>query len=371
MCGLFGMMLKPDCSISAAQRGVLTYVLSDTNDTRGKDSWGFAAVNEDGGILVRHGLGYLSPKTSELLPYDRFMAHTRWATQGKKTLGNAHPFMIGRIIGAHNGSLWNHDDLNKKYGRKCSVDSMHLVHHLDESRDFGDIEGYGVLEWFEDNDSSCVYLCMMTDRSDLCVVAIGDDKNIEGVIWSSDDDHLVQALEAAGVKKWFKYKIDSEQVYYARPDGLFFVPNRKIVLDDSFGYTYKGNKNGNSRWSSYSSNYGATDRKGNYFSRPSGLTDKEWNEWKEVYLQGEDDDVDNDVDVEIRALNCQLTQRLEAIDDEEGEVSVEIVIDSTVPRLDATRRLATSYTEELAKQKEEEESKQLAALQYFRGERVI
>ncbi len=313
MCGIFGMMLKSSCPISAAQRGVLTYVLANENDERGGDSWGFAAVNEDGRILVKHGMLDLGPNVSELLEYDCFMAHTRWATKGKKVKTNSHPFIVGNIIGAHNGCIWNHDELNTKYGRQCEVDSMHLMHHLDEGHAFDDVEGYGVLEWFEGNDASAIYLCQMSKSGELAVYGIGPDhEHVEGVVWSSDEDHLTAALEIAGIKSYFRYEVHAEQVYYARPDGLYFVKRRKLQLseDSDFGNWRKQ--------PSYSTSIVKSERMGGWVNRPTNLTDEEWEEWK--FLHGiDDEDEDMDVHPEVRALDEQFAQQF--ADSEEGDTS--------------------------------------------------
>lgn len=311
MCGIFGMMLKPDCSVSPAQRGVLTYILSEANDERGGDSWGFAAINEDNKVMVRHGMEELAPNANQMFNYDRFMAHTRWATKGKKNTANAHPFLIGRIIGAHNGVLWNHDELNKKYGRQCAVDSMHLMHHLDAGFEFDDIDGYGVIEWFEDNDTSCIYLCQLSDSGELAVYGIGPDhEHCEGVVWSSDEKHLQHALEMAGVEVSFKYEVYPEQVYYAKPEGLFYIKRRKLQLSEDSQY---GNWKG-AVVTNYSSSTVA--RPGGWVNRPNNLTDEEWEEWK--FAHGiDDEDEDFDVDPEIRELDGKLKQLVDI--DEDGE----------------------------------------------------
>lgn len=370
MCGIFGMMLKSDCSISEAQRGVLTYILANENDRRGKDSWGFAAINEDNKILVRHGLGYLAPEAVQLFGYDRFMAHTRWATQGKKSMVNSHPFLIGRIVGAHNGCLWNHEELNRKYGRQCSVDSMHIMHHLDEGLDFDDLEGYGVIEWFEDNDPSAVYLCQLSKSGELCIVGIGPDSdNVEGVVWSSDERHLENALEAAGVEQWFKYDVRPEQVYYAKPEGLFFVKRRKLSLNESYStYDYGslyGSRGGATTGNfPHRSTWGGAAKDNGYYSRPANMSDEEWEEFKYAIFAdepAEDDDEDDDVHPEIRTLDRRLHDLVEEdeevskevvalLGEQDGEeVEVEVIVEKPVWRgasntvhLDDVRREATS-----------------------------
>lgn len=77
--------------------------------------------------------------------------HTRFATQGKVTDANAHPFRYGNITGIHNGMV----DAPNTY----TVDSEYLIDTINRKGYTGlnGIEGYWALAWY-DKGEDCFYL---------------------------------------------------------------------------------------------------------------------------------------------------------------------------------------------------------------------
>ncbi|MCA1558695.1 MAG: class II glutamine amidotransferase, partial [Acidobacteria bacterium] len=99
---------------------MLASVLCLEMDRRGGDSYGLHAHGE----LTRElGRAARSIKISRLIEASQVLGHTRKATTGEVTRRNAHPFSIGGIIGAHNGIVDNHRELNRVYSRDFKVDS--------------------------------------------------------------------------------------------------------------------------------------------------------------------------------------------------------------------------------------------------------
>lgn len=240
MCGIFGFTFKKGTKlISNQQVGMLTYLLAILNDKRGGDSWGFVGIDNNQNLTIDRGLGDVSDVPWKLLGYKKLMAHTRYATKGSATIANAHPFEIGRIIGAHNGMIYNHESIAKSLNRECPVDSMHLFHHINEGKDFDDLNGYGTIEWIEDKDPSTIYLCQL-HNGDLSVYGLGTHGGqIDGVIWSSDYRHLEMALKLTNLRdKTFKYTIQQGQVYYANEGGLFYAKGRTYSLNNNFKFSY-------------------------------------------------------------------------------------------------------------------------------------
>ncbi len=206
MCGIYGWDYRK-AKVSIEQRAMVAAILAVANDTRGGDSWGFWNAER-----LTKGLGDISTAAVKTVNSSVMMAHTRKATTGATTIPNAHPFSIGNIIGAHNGCISNHTELNKEHKRTYEVDSMHLFGHLAENKDFSDIYGYGAIEFIRKEQRSKIYLCKLSG-GDLTVCGIGKDINdYQGVLWSSNGMHLESALKTANIE-FFKFEIKQDQVY--------------------------------------------------------------------------------------------------------------------------------------------------------------
>ncbi|MCB8881973.1 glutamine--fructose-6-phosphate transaminase (isomerizing) [Acidisoma cellulosilytica] len=104
MCGIVGMLGdRPAAPLILEALGRLEY--------RGYDSAGIATL--DGGRIDRRRaegkLGNLASVLTRLpLAGDVGIGHTRWATHGAPTEGNAHPHGTARVSVVHNGIIENH-----------------------------------------------------------------------------------------------------------------------------------------------------------------------------------------------------------------------------------------------------------------------
>ncbi|AUR02988.1 glucosamine--fructose-6-phosphate aminotransferase GlmS [Phaeobacter inhibens] len=114
MCGIVGVLGNHEAApilVEALKR--LEY--------RGYDSAGIATVN--GGALDRRRAVGKLVNLSDLLVHQPLagksgIGHTRWATHGAPTVGNAHPHQAGGVSVVHNGIIENFKELREKLAQK-------------------------------------------------------------------------------------------------------------------------------------------------------------------------------------------------------------------------------------------------------------
>ena len=114
---------------------------------RGYDSSGIAVLNGQGVVTAKckGRLKDLEAKLHELPHATQAIGHTRWATHGVPSDGNAHPHRdcTGNIVLVHNGIIENHRELRERLlanGHKIKSETdTELVAHLVEENYKGDL----------------------------------------------------------------------------------------------------------------------------------------------------------------------------------------------------------------------------------------
>jgi Glucosamine 6-phosphate synthetase, contains amidotransferase and phosphosugar isomerase domains len=114
MCGIVGIASKNDC-IDNIISGLYSL------EYRGYDSSGLATIKNNH-FEKNKNIGKISNLEKSVknnkLSGDVVIAHTRWATHGKPSIKNCHPFIKDNCVLVHNGIIENYTDLINYYSIK-------------------------------------------------------------------------------------------------------------------------------------------------------------------------------------------------------------------------------------------------------------
>jgi glucosamine--fructose-6-phosphate aminotransferase (isomerizing) len=132
MCGIIGYIGK---------RKALPVLINGLKklEYRGYDSAG-VAFTRDGSLRIRRSVGKLINLESAITNEDSGnigIGHTRWATHGKPSEGNAHPHRAGKIVLVHNGIIENYLDLKNRliaggHEFESETDTEVIAHLIEE-----------------------------------------------------------------------------------------------------------------------------------------------------------------------------------------------------------------------------------------------
>jgi len=141
MCGIAGICLGAGIERTEADYEVIrtefTSLLVNCQ-VRGRDAAGAYVVNKDAHVWY-----YKAPRTATEIASDKkywalmdkigpdtvaVIGHTRAATTGSpKVNDNNHPIWDKPIIGVHNGVIYNHKELGRRYNKIAEVDSAAIM----------------------------------------------------------------------------------------------------------------------------------------------------------------------------------------------------------------------------------------------------
>lgn len=231
MCGLSGFAGVSDFET----RKKLIFYLGFGIDERGGHAAGYITQAPGRFPIVGRKPGYWLAAKEKFIRRaaegTTTLMHARFATCGKRTVEEAHPFTIERdgspvIWGAHNGIIYNADESAWIHNRSYDVDSRELFELIADNELDGvrSLEGYGVAMWARAADLGSVYMARLNDQSDFEIC-----KTDAGYIWGSTRKIVEQALDACEitVQYWIDtseegrvYKINSEGVWITKQEGV-------------------------------------------------------------------------------------------------------------------------------------------------------
>lgn len=241
MCGLFGWV----GNLTRRERLILATVLADANDDRGGQSWGYIG-SHSGSLVRRRGLGLLLPQAKRLARHRTLMAHTRFATVGKVSVENCHPFRRGKVYLAHNGGVYNHwqkEDVD--------VDSELIAMRVARGDNLHDLEGYGAVTYTHDKRPGEVRIANIGNGDMACCAILDGWGKVRATVWTSSERALQKAVRALGEDASPRhYMVDEHKVYAARADGLWDIGKELRISERSWVYSGYGSRwNSGSEWS--------------------------------------------------------------------------------------------------------------------------
>lgn len=240
MCGIAGHSCWGDYD---ARLDIATPILALFMESRGRKSFGWT----DGKDQVYKSLGEISDTINPTFyGYKQAALHTRHPTTGNLVKENSHPFRCGDVLGMHNGVVRNHDVLQKKYNRKCEVDSEHIFHHVNEGLDLGEISAYGAIVYWKDG----ILHLGRFNGGELTLV-----KTETAWVFASTKVSIEVALRSAGLSDKTKFvNLEEDKLYTL--DGDKCHCRGKLNFGSYNISQYGGWEGGYGQYSGFTNNYG-------------------------------------------------------------------------------------------------------------------
>ena len=172
MCGIFAVISKKYNKETQSIFKQLMYV----GTLRGWDGAGlFRVRHQDVTVFKQPGpavnlLNYINKAPETSLFAQMLVGHNRASTKGANTEINTHPFQEKNITLVHNGTLWNHKQLEN-----TDNDSHAICHYLTNHtpQEFIDVAfGAYALVWYDDNKDTLFF--MRNDERPLYIIHTED-----------------------------------------------------------------------------------------------------------------------------------------------------------------------------------------------------
>ncbi|HVY84503.1 MAG TPA: glutamine--fructose-6-phosphate transaminase (isomerizing) [Caulobacterales bacterium] len=226
MCGIIGILgAEPAAPLMVEALKRLEY--------RGYDSAGVATL-EAGKIVRRRAAGKIRNLEAELLKAPLAgvsgIGHTRWATHGAPTEGNAHPHATEKVAIVHNGIIENFRALRAELAAKghtfeSETDSETIAHLIDDFLKQGLSPADAVARTVAKLDGAFAIACLFAGENDVLVGARKGSPLVVGV----GDGEMYLGSDAIAVSPF------TNRVIYLDEGDLAALTRKSVEIRDRDG----------------------------------------------------------------------------------------------------------------------------------------
>ena len=254
MCGIYGIAKSPT-PYTGRQLKVVKKVLREiaiASETRGSHSSGIAKVGANTRIYKSLLPSSKFVDTKEYNPSVKslkdesyiLLGHTRYATEGAIVKSNAHPFRVGDVVGAHNGCVYNIEEMQGKLDKQCPVDSQLIFKAINDKDNIQeaikDFDSDFALSFVKKNPM-VLHLCRETNRP-LYIAYLPEYKTL---FYASESAFIEDALFDADIKNVDVYSLNKNTLYsfdVSRFDDVKMNVEKSMFDYTSRVYQWKLNK---------------------------------------------------------------------------------------------------------------------------------